>query len=230
MIYIFIAFVGLVVVLAIFSSKKAQERREALAAWASERGWSFDPSYDRDHDDEYSHFSEFRSGYARVAYNTMRGPCELGGMDCAVVTGDFRYKRDSGSGKNRSTSTYNFSYLIVHLPFATPTLLIRRESFFDKIGSAFGFDDIDFESEEFSRKFYVKSDDKRFAYDLCHARMMEHLLSASLPTIDIEAGQLCFIDGRSRWKPEQFEQAIAKVGAFLELWPEHVTRDLESRG
>ena len=58
-----------------------------------------------------------------------------------------------------------------------PDLLIRPEGFFDKVAGAFGFDDIDFESEEFSRAFFVKSSDKRFAYDVLHPRMLELLMA-----------------------------------------------------
>ena len=37
-----------------------KKRREALAAFAAELGWSFNPSRDRSHDDEYAHFEVFR--------------------------------------------------------------------------------------------------------------------------------------------------------------------------
>ena len=64
------------------------------------------------------------------------------------------------SGKSTQTHTYRFSYLIAHVPFAgVPALLNRREGMFDKIAGAFGFDDIDYESAEFSRRFQVKSAD-----------------------------------------------------------------------
>jgi len=219
----------LVILGAIWGAKKAKERRDALAALADRLGWGFDPHPDRGHDEEYGHFEIFRRGYGRVAYNTLRGSLEVQGRPCRALMGDFRYKQDSGSGKNRRTSTYRFSYLIVHLPFRTPALLIRPEGIFDKLKGAFGFDDIDFESEDFSRKFYVKSDDKRFAYDVCHARMMEYLLANRPPMIDIENGRICSSDGSRSWTPERFERAIEDLDRFLALWPEHVTRDLLDR-
>ncbi len=144
-----------------------------------------------------------------------------------VRMGDFVYKVTRRSGKTTTTHTYRFSYLIVHLPFGrVPDLLIRREGVFDKIAGAFGFDDIDFESSEFSRKFHIKSPDKRFAYDVCHPRMMEYLLQTSPPAIDIENGRCCISDGSRRWEPPQFKATLSWVRTFFDHWPEHVTAEL----
>ena len=88
-------------------------------------------------------------------------PVEIDGRPYPVKMGDFNYKVTRSTGKGSNTTTYRLSYLILHLPFAlTPDLLIRREGVFDKIAGAIGFDDIDFESAEFSRRFYVKSSDR----------------------------------------------------------------------
>ncbi|MCZ6810529.1 MAG: hypothetical protein O7D97_00875, partial [Planctomycetota bacterium] len=97
-----------------------------------------------------------------------------------------------------------------------PDLLIRREGMFDKLAGAFGFDDIDFESAEFSKRFYVKSPDKRFAYDVIHPRMMEFLLGGDPPTVDIEAGRCCLSDGRHHWSPEGFGATLNWVIEFFD--------------
>ncbi|MHC5064341.1 MAG: hypothetical protein ACYTG5_10245 [Planctomycetota bacterium] len=219
--------IALVVVGAIYAHKKEKERREALAELARSRGWTFSPDKDHGHDEDYAHFEVFRSGHSRYAYNTMQGPVQVHGRDCFAKAGDFHYRRTTGSGKNRRTSTHRFSYLILHLPYASsPDLIIRREGLFDKLKGVFGFDDIDFESEEFSRKFYVQSPDKRFAYDVCHPRMLEFLLAESPGLIDIENGRCCVSGGYRRWKPEQFEAELDFLLRFLELWPEHLTSEL----
>ena len=169
--------VAVVVAAIVYASKAAKNRREALAALASELGWRFDPARDTHHDDEYSHFGVFRQGHSRAAFNTLIGRLEIAGHPYEAKMGDFTYKVTQSTGKSTTTHTYHFSYAILHLPYVgVPDLLIRREGFFDKIAAAIGFDDIDFESAEFSRKFLVKSPDKRFAYDIIHQRMMEFLL------------------------------------------------------
>jgi len=220
-----------IAVVVYLSYRAAKRRREALAALAGELGWRFDPSRDRSHDDEYAHFEIFRRGHSRAAYNTLTGDLEIYRRTCPAKMGDFTYKISTSSGKSRRTHTYRFSYLIVHLPFAgVPDLLIRREGMFDKLAGAFGFDDIDFESAEFSKRFYVKSPDKRFAYDVIHPRMMEFLLGGDPPTVDIEAGRCCLSDGRHRWSPEEFGATLSWVIEFFDRWPEHVTAELQSRG
>jgi len=56
---------------------------------------------------------------------------------------------------------------------------VGRENVLTRLGGALGFDDIEFESEEFNRAFRVKSEDRKFAFDLIDARMMAFLLDAS---------------------------------------------------
>ena len=223
-----IGFIALACVIGYVAWLAEKKRREALGALARRLGWRFDPARDRDHDDQYAHFEIFRKGHSRAAYNTLSGELEINERRCPAKMGDFTYKVTRHTGKSTSTSTYRFSYLILHLPFAgVPDLLIRREGLFDKLTDAFGFDDIDFESAEFSRRFHVKSPDKRFAYDVIHARMMEFLLSGQSAAIDIERGRCCLSDGRKRWKPQQFEDTLAWIRRFFDLWPEHVTARLE---
>ena len=145
--------------------------------------------------------------------------------------GDFTYQVTSSNGKSTSTTTYRFSYVILHMPFVgVPDLLIRKEGFLDKIASVIGFDDIDFESSEFSRKFLVKSPDKKFAYDIVHPQMMEFLMQGPAPMVDIERDRVCFMDGKRVWSVAEFRRHLHWAKAFFELWPEHVTADLATRG
>ena len=219
--------IAIFVIIAIFGYQQAKQRREALAGLAGQLGWQFDPSNDSSHDDEYAQFEIFRRGDRRQAYNTLWGSLVINARNCPAKAGDFTYKVASRSGKNRRTTTYHFSYLVVQLPFShAPELLIRAEGLFDRLAGAFGFDDIDFESSEFSRAFHVKSSDKKFAYDVCHPRMMEFLMTTRPPMIDIERGQCCLSDGRGCWSPEQFQAHITWLHEFFEKWPDYLKSDL----
>jgi hypothetical protein len=224
-----IAGIILVGVVAYFSWLAEKKRREAMAALAAELGLSFDPDRDRSHDEEYAHFEIFRRGHSRAAYNTMSGQLEFQGRQWPAKMGDFTYKITTSTGKSTSTQTYRFSYLILHMPWSgVPDLLIRREGMFDKIAGVLGFDDIDFESAEFSRRFHVSSPDKRFAYDVIDPRMMEFLLRGDPPTVDIENRRCCISDGRSRWDPVEFRQKLAWIAEFLDHWPTHVLASLQA--
>ena len=225
-------FVLIAIGIAVYYAWKAeQERKTGLQALAEEFGLRFISAHDKTHDERYANFEIFRRGHSRSAYNSLFGSIEISGSQHGLVMGDFTYKVTSSNGKSSSTTTYRFSYLILHPPLpGVPDLLIRHEHLLDKIGSALGFDDIDFESAEFSRKFMVSSPDKRFAYDVVTPRMMEFLLGAGrIPIIDLECGMLCLSDGSRRWKPEEFREKLRFAETFFSLWPEHVVRDLQTR-
>lgn len=227
-----LAVVGLVIAAAVAERRASRLRQQALAQLAVELGLAFDTGRDTAHDERYSNFEIFRRGHSRAAYNTMSGEAEIAGRPHRLVMGDFTYKVTSSNGKTTTTTTYRFSYLILHLPLPiVPDLLIRPEHLFDKLGSALGFDDIDFESAEFSRRFFVKSPDKRFAYDVVTPAVMEYLLARKgAGAIDIEHGMLALSDGTRRWTAQEFRDRLGFVDGFLSLWPEHVRRDLQTRG
>lgn len=223
---IFVAFAALIIFGAIYSYKQQQARRLALSQLAAQHGWSFDPSNDYSHDSRFSQFSIFTSGKNRYAYNTIRGSLKIAGADWPVQFGDFHYQTESNNGKRRTTHTHLLSYVILESPYlGAPDLFIRGEGFFDRIASAIGFDDIDFESVEFSRKFIVKSGDKRFAYDVISPQMMEFMLRTTPPTVDFQRGVCCLYHGGTL-EAEDFAATLQWTIEFFEHWPRHVTAEL----
>lgn len=219
-----------IIIAAIIAGIRAErERRAALARLASGLGLSYDPDHDRSHDDRYGHFGCFKTGHTRSAYNTMRGHVAIADLSLRLVMGDYQYSITTSNGKTTQTTTYYFSFIIAHLPWPVmPSLSVSRESFFHRIGQALGFDDIDFESAEFSRRFLVKGSDKRFVYDLIDARMMEFLMGREPPAITIDQGQLLLSSGNGRWTPSEFESQIAWMRGFFEHWPRHVVDGLNA--
>jgi len=218
----------LIALVAYHSYQQQKKRREEMGLLAAELGWQFAPEKDYAHDDEYAHYEIFRNGHSRYAYNTLVGSFTIDGKPWPAKMGDFHYQITTSTGKSTSTHTYRFSYLILELPYVrVPALLVRREGMFDALKNLFGFDDIDFESAEFSRRFFVKSPDKRFAYDVIHSGMMEFLLRGDPPTVDVENGCCCMSDGSRTWSPDQFRATLAWAGRFFELWPNHVVCQLE---
>ncbi len=214
-------FIGII---AYFADLAVKRRRQELAALAQSLGWLFDPSEDRSHDERYKQFAVFQKGDTRFAFNLIAGVMTIDGRDYPVRMGDYHYRVKKRNGKKTSTTTYQFSYLIVGLPFlGAQELFIRREGFLDKLAGFIGFDDIDFESAEFSRRFHVKSSDKRFAYDILHPRMMKFLLTSNPPTIDLEGQCCCLCDGTRRWEPDEFRATLGWANAFFDRWPDHIT-------
>lgn len=234
MVVIFVAFAALIIFGAIYSHKQQKARRLALEQLAAHRGWQFDPSYDYSHDKQFAEFSLFTTGQSRYAFNTTRGSVTIADAAWPLQYGDYHYQTTTTStdsdGKTKTeTQTHTFSYVIVESPYAgAPDLFIRKEGFFDRIASAIGFADINFESVEFSRKFVVKSSDKRFAYDVISPQMMEFMLATTPPTVDFRGAKCCLYHG-SILKAEDFAATIQWTTEFFEHWPRHVIADLAAR-
>lgn len=193
----------------------AAQRRKELAAWARRRGLRFDPSKNRSLDDAFPEFRCLRRGSSRFGYNTCSG--KIDGLDVAA----FDYHYTTGSGKNRST--HRFSAVIVDAPLPLKPLLIRREGLLDKFTSFLGFDDIDFESAEFSRDFFVKSPDRKWAYDVIHTRMMEYLMGAPEFSIQFDTGHVIVWRNR-RFKPRDFDEALDMVRGILDRLPDYLVQ------
>ncbi len=211
-----------------FSYLQQKRRREELGSLADELGWQFDSGSDHAHDDQYAQFAIFRRGHGRYAYNTLTGETTIDGRPYFVRMGDYQYRVTSGSGKQRRTRTYRFSYIILHLPLRPDAgLLIRPQGLLDSLAGSLGFGDVELESAEFNRRFYVSSTDKRFAYDLLHPQMMEFLLDAPPPVIDMEHGCCCLSESQRQWSAEEFRSRLQWSGRFFELWPRHLIRNLE---
>ena len=78
-----------------------------------------------------------------------------------------------------SETTYRFTCVMRNLSTRWPHLVIKRESLLSGIRDVLGFRDIQFESEEFNKRFYVKCDDSRFASAFVDPRMMAWLLDST---------------------------------------------------
>ncbi len=206
-----------------FSWKAEQARLAAFRTLADELGLVFTEARDSGHDERFARFGLFRKGRSRVAYNTLYGSTAIAGHDLRVRMGDFQYKVDRGSGKNRRTETVRLSYLVAWNPFGScPETIVRREGVLDRVAGVLGFDDIDFESIEFSKAFHVSSDDKRFAYDLIDPRMMEYLLASAPPAFELDGGLICLSTGKGRWEVAEFRRRLDWLGGFLDRWPRHL--------
>jgi len=183
------AFVALAVALIVFGILKARERREAMARLAAELGFEYYPDDPWNLEDKYAMFELFGRGHSRKAANVICG--EVDGR--AVVAFDYRYT--TGSGKNQST--HSCQALVMGLPIVAAGLRMRSENLFDRVASWVGYDDIDFESDEFSRRYHVASEDRRFAYDILHARLIDYLLGCgSVPNLEMQGPLMVLFDSQ----------------------------------
>jgi hypothetical protein len=107
------------------------------------------------------------------------------------------------------------------LPAPFRDLTIRRENFFTKVAEVFGYQDINFESAEFSKTFCVRSPDKKFAYDVCNAKMMEYLLANHDLSVEIE-NQALALAFNTCLSVEQIESNLQRLVEIRSRLPEYL--------
>ncbi len=216
--YLFIAFVFIMIILAVYGWRQEKARREALLTWCRRHGWKLAGHSVQGWDVDYPGVRLFHRGHSKDGDN--------------IITGHFRgypvtlldYQFTTGSGKNRNTHHYGIT--IMGCEFPTVPLQIRREHAFDKVGAFLGAGDIDFESAEFSRKFFVKSADRKWAYDVIHTRTMDYLLAAPHYSIEFGFGEIVVIRS-GKCSPEQYEEQVEMAWQMHELIPEYVIKQMK---
>jgi hypothetical protein len=216
--------------IAYFSWLAEKKRREALFALAVSLGCEYSIEDPLNIPSLLSNIKLFTQGHSREAKNVIRG--KVAGRD--VLAFDFKYETTETSTDSKGHTTTRdvdhwFSACLHPLECPLPYLMIRPEGFLDKVAGFFGFEDIDFESDEFSRKFQVKSDDRKFAYDVCHPRMMEWLLANRGWHIEFISGYMVLTTGEQTWTPESFRAAIDFTTTFLNQIPQFVWQDRMGR-
>ena len=222
---VIVGFIGLVIVLAVVGHAQAKKRREALSGLANEMGLRFDPNKDYTFDDQFRFFDALRWGDNRYAYNILRGQFE--GRN--IVGFDYHYETSSrDSDGDRTTTSHRFSAVIFQSTLPLDGLTIRPEGFFDRMKTLLGFDDIDFESAEFSKAFHVKCRDRGLAYDVVQPETMEFMLNMPRFTLHFE-NAMVMVMRRGTFEPADFRAAIHLVDGILDRVPASTREVLQVR-
>lgn len=210
-ILIFILLGVLVIVAVIYGALAAKKRREELSGLAARLGLRFDPADDRVLANQFEFLDHLAQGDNRYAFNVLSGEYQRN----EILVFDYHYETHSTDSKgHRQTHHHYFSFFILMLPVGFPELRITKEGLLSKIAQAFGYDDIDFESAEFSRAFYVRSKEKKFAYDVCNSQMMEYLLANRDLSVEIERNALALAFD-SQLSAQEIEFNLQRL---LEIW------------
>jgi hypothetical protein len=209
---------ALVIAAAIYSMIAARRRREEMAGLAARLGLAFNPDKDYGLARRFAFLNLLARGDNRYALNVLSGRFQQE----EILAFDYHYETHSTDSKGRrSTQHHYFSFFILLLPVSFPELRITREGLLSKIAQAFGYDDIDFESAEFSRTFCVRSRDKRFAYDVCNPRMIEYLLANRDLSIELERAALALAFAKRLSAPE-IERNLRRLIEVRRLLPEYL--------
>jgi len=159
---------AVLVLVAVLEHRRVSE----LRAECLRRGWTY-RAEDLSLVDRWT-AGPFGTGQTRRARHVVSGR----NGDRAFLAFEYSYKRSSGSGDQRRTTTYRFTVCTLGLPVPLPMLRVDPEGWVSRFTDAVGImDQVDVESEAFNRAFAVRATDRKFAYDVLHPRHLELLLA-----------------------------------------------------
>lgn len=217
--------VGVVVMggLAWFGWAQAKKRRELFLQFASSNGWSYVPR-----DDSWaSRFDGacFGNGDSREARNVLQGQWQGRPM----VAFDYSYETHSTDSQGRrSTTTHRYAVCALGLDAWLPRVELHPESVFGRLGTALGMQDVELESEDFNRRYRVKADDAKLAYDVLPARTMEALLARPALHLRLQGTDaLCWEDGSH--SPSELLARLDALRVWIDGIPSFVWSDLKGR-
>ena len=148
------------------------KRRGAFVTFAAQHGFQYSA------DDPFGlvvwPFRLFTRGDGRGVENVVWG--EVRGVP--VTAFDYWYYTQHTNSRGQSTRSYHrFSCALVEVAASFPYLEVAREGLLSALADRLGFEDIELESPEFNRRYNVRAADRRFAYTLLDARMVDWLVS-----------------------------------------------------
>jgi len=202
----------------IFGDIQQRKRLEGLVVLSRRLNLGFSAGENYGIPDRFDFLKQLAQGSNRYATNVLSGSYQQN----EVLAFDYHYETESTDSKgNRTTTHHWFSFFILTLPAFFPDLTIRHESFFTKVAEVFGYEAIKFESAEFSKTFCVRSPDKKFAYDVCNAQMIEFLLANRDLSVEIENNVLA-LASTVRLSPEQIETNLQRLVEIRARLPEYL--------
>jgi len=209
--------VGIILVGVIYTFIAERKRRAALFELATRLNLNFDAGEDDGIPGQFGFLKQLDQGDNRYATNVISGTYRQN----KVLAFDYHYETYTNDKNGRQTHHHWFSFFILTVPVLFPDLTIRRENFFTKVAEVFGYQDIKFESAEFSKTFCVRSPDKKFAYDVCNAPMMEYLLANRDLSVELE-NEVIALAFNSRLAAEEFERNLQRLAEIRARLPDYL--------
>lgn len=199
---------------------KSLPRTLKLSRWARRSGLKFSMWYDVGFKIRHGGFRCLLAGKNQFAYNVCCG--RWNGWD--VFAFDYKCTTQTLAGSQDK----KFSAVLVKPEFRLKPLQIRAEAFSDRLADFMGKGDIDFESAEFSDKFYVAALDRKWAYDVLNLRAIEYLLKSPADKFFIQFSENEVLLTKLQegiMKPHEFEAALNIATSLLFTIPEYAKHD-----
>lgn len=187
----------------IYSAMAEKQRVKDFETSAVDMGLNFLPGGDDALLSRLQLFKLFSQGRARTMRNLVHG--DSGEVQIAI----FDYQYTTGSGKQ--TQTHRQSVAVLQSPqINCPDFSMRPENFFDKIGSALGFQDIDFEDHPaFSKMFVLQGSNEAAIRAFMKKTLLDYFTSKPGISVEAQAGMMFFYRPGKRTKPAELKDLLA---------------------
>ncbi|MGH7142630.1 MAG: hypothetical protein ACREJ2_00685 [Planctomycetota bacterium] len=205
-----------------YLNKRALRRVKAMVKVANRYGLRFESGRCGRSFDE----PPFQRGENRYPYNSFAGV--WGGFNLQM--GDFHYEVGSpqkrGSGLS-SDHVFSYCHLEVHGARLRP-LMIRPQGLWSHLIPHADCSDIQFESTEFSKRFMVQAPDRKYAFQIVTAQVMELLLQSQAYCVFLGDQGVLLLCHEKLWEPEDFVTHADFAADLLRLIPEYVWEEYKT--
>jgi len=233
---IFILFGIFAVAYALYAQKKAEERRLRILGYANQHGFTYYPSdpvfiptqgfwasltsSDTGFHSRFASFEPFDKGHSRSTSNLLVKQVQ----DHVLYAFDYEYKITTSNGKSTQTTTYRHTVTAARVNINLPGLSLQPETIVHWFGEKFGMRELEFESEEFNKRYFIRASDDRAVYDILHPQMIDYLLDQSIGWWQMAGHLLVRIEPRQEDVPE-IHQGLLEIQGFIERIPAFVRQD-----
>ena len=203
--------------------RRDARRGQALAAFAAAKGWAYSAR-----DDSWAQRftgAPFGQGDHRQARNIVSGTVE----GHAMVAFDYSFQTHSSDGDSSNTTTHRYAVCVLGLPGYLPHLELSPETLRTRVGNTITGHDIELESEDFNRRYRVRADNPKFAYDVLNPRTMQALLAKPVLNLRV-AGADAFCWEAGRTQPVTLLARLSALTTLLAGIPSYVWSDHNAGG
>lgn len=188
-----------------------RRRREEIERLAPELGLSYEKEGRPFPDEETAGLHLFGEGHSKAWSNLLRG--SLDGMQALV----FDYRYTIGGGKNSSTHRQTAAAFPLSRPL--PAFEMRPETFLHKIGQAFGYRDMDFDSHPgFSKQYLLRGADENALRSAFHSGILGFFESSPGWSVESNGRWLIVYKGNARAEPaklREFAQEARRIAGLF---------------
>jgi hypothetical protein len=210
--------VGLIVAIVVLSAHFEKKRSQAMSAVADELGLAFFQGEHSELLEKLQRFNLFTTGHSRKMRNVILGETEV----ASIAIFDYRYT--TGGGKNQQTHVQTVVAMESEA-LQIPSFTMRPESFFDIVGSALGFQDIDFDDHpQFSKSFVLKGNDEDAIRQFFDAQLLDFFAGRQGICFEGSPGMFIYFRGGRQKKAAELRDYLGEGYSVYAAFTDRLSR------